>query len=108
MFISLAKRYSNVNGFLCFPSNSQSGIKDHIFVSYVVYEGNCNFGKIDISEIGQNVTIRWDEHSDIGKSQSQKSNFINSLNTDLIEKFFKKFWKVRQTKIHDDIPVLFN
>ena len=35
-------------------------------VSSEVYEGKCNCGKDDIGETGRNVTVRWDEHSDIG------------------------------------------
>ena len=37
-------------------------------VSSVVYEGKCNCGKNYIDETGWNVTIRWDEHSDISKN----------------------------------------
>ena len=35
--------------------------------SSVLYEGICNCGENYISETGRKVTIRWDEHSDIGK-----------------------------------------
>ena len=37
-------------------------------VSSVVYEGKCNCGENYIGETGRNVTIRWDEHSDIYKN----------------------------------------
>ena len=33
-----------------------------------MYEGKCNCGKKYIGETERNVTIRWDEHSDIGKN----------------------------------------
>ena len=36
-------------------------------VSSVVYEAKCNCSESYIDEAGINVTIRWDEHSDIGK-----------------------------------------
>ena len=35
-------------------------------ISSVVYEDKCNCGENFIAETGRNVTIRWDEHSDIG------------------------------------------
>ena len=37
-------------------------------VSSVVYQGKCNCGENYIAETGRNVTIRWDEHSDIYKN----------------------------------------
>ena len=37
-------------------------------VSSVVCEVKCNCGKNYIGEIGRNLTIRWDQHCDIGKS----------------------------------------
>ena len=36
-------------------------------VSSVVHEGKYGFGENYIGETGGNVTIRWDEHSEIGK-----------------------------------------
>ena len=36
-------------------------------VSSVVYEGKCNCDENYIVETGRNVTIRWDEHSDLSK-----------------------------------------
>ena len=38
------------------------------YVSSVVYDGKSNCGENYIDETGPNVTIRWDEHSDIGKN----------------------------------------
>ena len=37
-------------------------------MSSVVYEGKCNCGENYIGETGRNVTIRWDEHSDVSKN----------------------------------------
>ena len=45
-------------------------------VSSVVYEGKCNCGKNYIGETGRNVTVRWDEHSDIGKN-SEPAKHLN-------------------------------
>ena len=36
-------------------------------VSSIVYEGKCNCGENYTGETGRNVTIKWDEHSDIDK-----------------------------------------
>ena len=51
-----------------------------------MYEGKCNCGENYFGETGRNVPLRWDEHSDIGKIQSQQNILINLLNTDLIGK----------------------
>ena len=42
-------------------------------VSSVVYEGKCNCGENYIGETHRNVTIRWDEHSDISNNFSKAS-----------------------------------
>ena len=47
-------------------------------VSSVVYEGKCNCGKNYIGETGRNVTVRWDEHSDIGKN-SEPAKHLNQF-----------------------------
>ena len=49
-------------------------------VSSVVYEGKCNFGENSIGETGRNVTIRRDEHSDIGKN-SEPAKHLNQFPT---------------------------
>ena len=59
-------------------------------ISSVVYEGKCNYGKNYIGETGRNVTVRWDEHSDIGKN-SEPAKHLNFLNTDLTGKFSEEF-----------------
>ena len=44
-------------------------LKDNMsHISSAVYEGKCNCGENYISETGQNVIVRWGEHSDIGKN----------------------------------------
>ena len=37
-------------------------------ISSALYEGKCNCDKNHIGETGPNITIRWDEHCDIGKN----------------------------------------
>ena len=56
-----------------------------------MYEGKCNCGENYIGETGRNVTIRWDEHSDIDKHSEPESILNNSLNTDLTGKFLEEF-----------------
>ena len=47
-------------------------------VSSVVYEGKCNCGEKYIGETGRNVTVIWDEHSDIGKN-SEPAKHLNQF-----------------------------
>ena len=44
-------------------------------VSAVVYEGKCNCCENYIGETRQNVNIRWDEHSDVGKNSGPAKYF---------------------------------
>ena len=37
-------------------------------LSSVVYDGKCKCGETFNCETGRNVTVRWDEHNDIGKN----------------------------------------
>ena len=61
-------------------------------VSFVLYGGKLNCGENYIGEIGRNVTIKWDGHSDVGKnSEPAESILVNFLNTDLIRKLPKEF-----------------
>ena len=46
--------------------------------SSVVYEGKCNCGEKYIGETGRNVTVIWDEHSDIGKN-SEPAKHLNQF-----------------------------
>ena len=43
-----------------------------------MYEGKCNCGENYIRERGRNVTIRWDEHSDISKN-SELAKHLNQF-----------------------------
>ena len=43
-------------------------------ILFVVYEGKCNCGENYIGEKGQNVTVRWNEHCDIGKNSEPAKN----------------------------------
>ena len=47
-------------------------------VSSVVYERKCNCWRKIIGETGRNVTIRWDEHSDIDKN-SDPAKHLNEF-----------------------------
>ena len=67
-----------------------------------MYEGKCNCDENYIGETGRNVTIRWDEHSDIGKN----SEPVKHLNHFPEQRFNWKILrrvpnKVRQRKIHE-------
>ena len=45
-------------------------------VSSVVHERKCNCGENYIGKTGRNVTVRWDEHSNIGKN-SEPAEHLN-------------------------------
>ena len=63
------KKYSFVIIWKTGNIRSLFNLKDKTsYVSSVVYDGKCNCGENYIGEAGPNVTIRWDEHSDIGKN----------------------------------------
>ena len=70
-------------------------------VSFVVYEGKYNCSENCISETGRNVTIRWDEHSDIGKNleaAKHRSQFPeHRFNWKILRRVPNQ---VRQRKIH--------
>ena len=77
-------------------------------VSSVVYEGKCNCGKNYIGETGRKVTIRWDEHSDIDKKNSQPEKHIKQFPEHRFNwKILKRVPnKVRQRKIHEAYYVM--
>ena len=83
-------------------------LKDKVsHVSSVVYEGKCNCDENYIGETGRNVTIRWDEHSNIGKY----SELAKHLNQFPKHRFNWKILrrvpnKVRQRKIHEAYYVM--
>ena len=61
-------KYSFVTIWKIRHTRSLFNLKDKVSnVSSVVYEAKCNCSESYIDEAGRNVTIRWDEHSDIGK-----------------------------------------
>ena len=72
-----------------------------------MYEGKCNFGENSIGETGRNVTIRWDEQSDIGKT-SEPAKHLNQFPT---HRFNRKILRevpnrVTQKKIHEAYYVM--
>ena len=76
-------------------------------VSLVVYERKCNCGENYISETGRNITIRSDEHSDIGKN-SEPAKHLNQFpehrfNWKILRRVPNK---VRQRKIHEAYYVM--
>ena len=76
-------------------------------VSSVVYEAKCNCGKNYIGETGRNVTVSWDEHSDIDKNPEPAKH----LNQFPEHRFNWKILrrgpnKVRQRKIHEACYVM--
>ena len=76
-------------------------------VSSVVYEGKCNCGENYIGETGRNVTVRWDEHSDIGKN-SEPAKHLNQFpehrfNWKILRRVPNK---VRQRKINEAYYVM--
>ena len=77
------------------------------FVLSVDYEGKCNYGDNYIGETGRNVTIRWDDNSDIGKN-SEPAKHLNQFpehrfNWKILRRVPNK---VRQRKIHEAYYVM--
>ena len=73
------EKYSFVTIWKTRGIRSLFNLKDKVsHVSSLVYEGKCNCGENYISETGQNVTIRWDKHSDGGKS-SEPAKYPNQF-----------------------------
>ena len=72
--------------------------------SSVVYEGKCNCDKNYVGETGQNVTIRWDEHCDIGKNAKHLHQFPeHRFNCKILRRVANK---VRQRKMHEAYCVM--
>ena len=76
-------------------------------VSSVFYAGKCNCGKNYIGETARNVTVRWYEHSDIGKN-SEPAKHLNQFpehrfNWKILRRVPNK---VRQRKIHEACYVM--
>ena len=76
-------------------------------VSSVVYEGKRNCGENYIGETGRNVTVKWDEHSDIGKN-SEPAKHLNQFPEHRFNgKILRKApSKVTQRKIHEAYYVM--
>ena len=77
------------------------------YVLSVDYEGKCNYGDNYIGETGRNVTIRWDDNSDIGKN-SEPAKHLNQFpehrfNWKILRRVPNK---VRQRKIHEAYYVM--
>ena len=70
------EKYSFVINLENKEQNNKKDKKSH--VSSVVYDGKCNCDENYIGETGRNVTIRWEEHSDIGKN-SEPAKYINQF-----------------------------
>ena len=71
-------------------------------ISSVVYEGKCNCGEYYIGEIGQNVSIKWDEYSDTGKNSESAKHLYQFPEHKFNWKILRRVPnKVRQRKIHD-------
>ena len=67
-----------------------------------MYEGKCNCGKKYIGETGRNVTIRWDEHGDVGKNSEPAKHLYQFPEHSFKSKVLKRVPnKVRQRKIHE-------
>ena len=78
-----------------------------IHVSSVVYEGKCNCGENYLGETGRNVTIRWDEHSDIVKTLESAKHLCQFSEHRFNWKILRRVPnKVRQKKIHEAYNVL--
>ena len=76
-------------------------------VSSVVYEGKCNCDKNYIGERGRNVTIRWDEHSDIEKNSEPAKHIKQFAEHRFNLKILRRVPnKVRQRKIHEAYYVM--
>ena len=76
-------------------------------VSSVEYEGKCNCGENYIGETGRNVTIRWDEHSDIDKDSEPAKHIKQFPEYRFNWKILKRVPnKVRQRKIHEAYHVM--
>ena len=67
-----------------------------------MYEGICNCGENYIGKTGQNVTIRWDEHGDIGKNSEPAKHYNQFLEHRFNWKILRRVPnKVRKRKIHE-------
>ena len=71
-------------------------------VSSVLYETKCNCGENYIDEAGRNVTITWDEHSDIGKDLEPDKHLNQYPEHRFNWKILRRAPnKIRQRKVHE-------
>ena len=72
-----------------------------------MYEENCNCGESYLGETGRNVTIRWDEHSDIVKTLQPEKHLCQFPEHRFNWKILRRAPnKVRQKKIHEAYNVM--
>ena len=76
-------------------------------MSSVVYEGKCNCGGNYIGETGRNVTIRWDEYSDISKNSEPAKHLYQFPEHRFNWKILRRVPNIiRQRKIHEAYYVM--
>ena len=56
-----------------------------------MHEEKCNRGEYYIGVADQNVTIRWDEHCELGKNSQPAKHFCRFPDQDLTGKFSEEF-----------------
>ena len=72
-----------------------------------MYEEKSNYGENYIGETGRIVTIRWDEHSDIGKNSDPAKHLNQFPEHRFSSKILRRVPnKVRQRKIHEAYYVM--
>ena len=77
-------------------------------VSSVLYETKCNCGENYIDEAGRNVTITWDEHSDIGKDLEPDKHLNQYPEHRFNWKILRRAPnKIRQRKVHETYYVMY-
>ena len=101
-------KYSFVTIWKIRDTRSLFNLKEKVSnVSSVVYEAKCNCSENYIDEAGRNVTIRWDEHSDIGKDL-EPANHLNQypehrFNWEILRRASNK---IRQRRVHEAYYVM--
>ena len=89
-------------------TRSLFNLKDKVsHVSSVVYEAKCNCVENYIDETGRNVTITWDEYSDIGKDLEPSKHLNEYPEHRFNWKILKRAPnKIRQRKVHEGYYVM--
>ena len=106
--IVLLQKYSFIVIWKTRNMRSLFNLKDKaIHVSSVVYERKCNCCENYIDETGRNITIRWDEYSDIGKNSESEKHLNQFPEHRFNWKILRRVpSKVRQRNIHEDYYVV--